>query len=110
MSVSHRRLCACVTAVLALACPAFGQAAKPPAKPGAPAPAKVDPSDEFFAKGVIPHLRIKLTPEAERSLRNEPRKFIDCVVVENETTTYEGCRVKLKARPGASATTTTGPR
>jgi spore coat protein H len=101
MPVSHRRLCACLTAVLALACPAFGQSAKPPAKPGASAPAKVDPSDEFFAKGAIPQLRVKLTPEAERSLRNEPRKFTACVVVENETTSYEGCRVKLKGAAGS---------
>lgn len=81
-------------AVLSAAQPGSGQAAKPAA-------GEVDPSNDFFAKGVIPELRIKLSPEAERSLRAEPRKFVECTFVENGTTTFEGVRIKLKGAAGS---------
>jgi hypothetical protein len=83
-------------AVLAGAGASAGQA-----KPGPAAPAKMDPSDAFFAKGVIPQLRIKLSPQAEASLRAEPRKFVEGALVEDGTTTYENVRVKLKGAAGS---------
>ncbi len=88
---------ATLIALLAAAGTVLGQA-----KPGtAPPPKTADPSDEFFSKGVIPQLRIKLSPEAEKSLRADPRKFVPCEVVEDGTTTYEGARVKLKGAAGS---------
>jgi hypothetical protein len=97
--MGRRGVGAALATLLALAGPAFAQATKP-ASPK-PAADKVDPSDEFFGKGVIPQMRIRLSPEAERSLRTEPRKFVACVVVEDGTTTYEGARVKLKGAAGS---------
>lgn len=97
----RRGLGLALIALLGGASPALGQA-KPGAPPGKPAtPAKVDPSDEFFSKGVIPQLRLRLSPQAEASLRAEPRKFVECALVEDGTTTYEGVRVKLKGAAGS---------
>lgn len=101
MRVTMRRLSVGLILIAVSAGPASGQA-KPgaaPAKPAAPGP--VDPSEEFFSKGVIPELRVKLSPQAEQSLRAEPRKFVEGALVENGTTTYEGVRVKLKGAAGS---------
>jgi hypothetical protein len=110
MLLTLRGLCAAAAwAVLAAgARPTSGQGTKPPAtsppapgKPAPAAPAKVDPSEEFFSRGQIPHLRLRLTKEAEQSLRAEPRKYVECTLIEDGMVPYEGTRVKLKGAAGS---------
>jgi len=72
---------------------------KGPATPAVPA--KVHPSDEFFAKGPIPQLRIRLTKEEEQKLRANQRAYVLCTLIEDGKTTYEGVRVKLKGAAGS---------
>jgi len=98
MFVTIRRLLAALALALATGGerPAAGQGGKPPA-----GPVRIDPSDEFFSKGLIPHLRIRLAKEAEQSLRAEPRKYVECTLIEDGKTSYEGVRVKLKGAAGS---------
>lgn len=60
-----------------------------------------DASDEFFGKGVIPELRIRLTPKEEQQLRADQRRYVDCTLIENGTTTFKKVKVKLKGAAGS---------
>lgn len=62
---------------------------------------KADASDEFFKKGMIPELRIRLTPKEEQQLRADQRRYVDCTLTENGTTTFKKVKVKLKGAAGS---------
>jgi spore coat protein H len=62
---------------------------------------KVDPSDEFFAKGMIPEIRITLTEKEEAQLRRDLRRYVDVTFTENGTTTYKKAKMKLKGAAGS---------
>lgn len=60
-----------------------------------------DPSDDFFKNGVIPEIRIRLTPKEEQQLRADQRRYVDCTFTENGTTEYKKVKVKLKGAAGS---------
>jgi spore coat protein H len=62
---------------------------------------KVDPSDEFFQKGMIPEIRITLTEKEEAQLRGDLRRYVDVTFTENGTTTYKKAKMKLKGAAGS---------
>jgi hypothetical protein len=62
---------------------------------------KASESDAFFDRGVIPQLRIKLTPKEEQQLRADQRRYVDCTLIENDKTTYKKVKVKLKGAAGS---------
>ncbi|MDB5337556.1 MAG: hypothetical protein JWN70_3175 [Planctomycetaceae bacterium] len=62
---------------------------------------KVDPSDEFFQKGMIPEIRITLTEKEEAQLRRDLRRYVDVSFTENETTTFKKVKMKLKGAAGS---------
>ena len=64
-------------------------------------PPKVDDSNEFFDKGIIPELRIRLTAKEEQQLRADQRRYVDCTLIENGATTYKKVKVKLKGAAGS---------
>ena len=57
-----------------------------------------DASDQFFDRGVIPNLRIELQSEAEQQLRREPRKYVDCTLIENDSRPRAHFSVKIKGK------------
>lgn len=67
----------------------------------AAAPQVADPSDEFFAKGRIPQLRIRLTAKEEQQLRADQRRYVDCTLIEDDKTTYKKVKIKLKGAAGS---------
>jgi hypothetical protein len=67
-----------------------------------PAFPKADPvTDEFFNKGVIPQIRITLSEEQMKSLKEKPREYVECVIKENPDKTYEKVKIKLKGSVGS---------
>jgi spore coat protein H len=64
-------------------------------------PLVVDASDEFFDKGEIPSLKIVLSVENSQKLRNNPREYVTCDVIENNKTTYKNVGLKLKGAAGS---------
>ena len=62
---------------------------------------KVDPSDEFFQKGVIPEIRITLTEKEEQQLRRDLRRYVDVTFTENDDTTFKNVKMKLKGAAGS---------
>ncbi len=61
-----------------------------------------DQSDELFRQGAIPTLRVRLLPEQEQQLRSDPRKYVDCTLIENDATSYAHFRVKIKGSGGST--------
>ncbi|HEY4262302.1 MAG TPA: CotH kinase family protein [Schlesneria sp.] len=64
-------------------------------------PPKVDPTNEFFQKGMIPEIRITLTDKEEQQLRRDLRRYVDVTFTENETTTFKKVKMKLKGSAGS---------
>lgn len=62
---------------------------------------KVDSSDEFFNKGLIPEIRITLTEKEEAQLRRDLRRYVDISFTENGETTYQKVKMKLKGAAGS---------
>jgi hypothetical protein len=60
-----------------------------------------EPSDDLFENSPIPELRIRISAKQEAKLREDPRNYVDCALVENETKTYGKVRVKLKGQAGS---------
>ena len=60
-----------------------------------------DPSTAFFTQGDIPQLRVRLSPEQEEQLRQDPRRYVECTLTENDQTTYDKVRVKIKGSGGS---------
>ncbi len=60
-----------------------------------------DPSAALFEPGAIPELRIRLSPEQEEQLRHDPRRYVECTLIENDTQKHEHVRVKIKGSGGS---------
>ncbi len=60
-----------------------------------------NPTDALFAGGAIPRLRLRLTPEQEERLRVDPRRYVECTLVENDSTTFHSVRAKIKGSGGS---------
>ncbi len=102
---SFSSMFAAILALVLICSPAGAQAPNPPTKvPGKAAPfgpVKADLSNDFFNKGVVPQLRVKIAKEQEQKLRAEPRKFVECEIIEDGKKTYTGVRVKIKGAAGS---------
>lgn len=85
----------------AFAQPASAPAAQAPAKNEKPKSRKDAEADEFFDEGRIPQIRLVLAKDQEQKLRAEPRKYVECTLVENDKTTHEKVRIKLKGAAGS---------
>jgi len=82
--------------------PAAAPAKKPALKPGPrPAPKPPDESVRFFQDGVPPRLKIQIAEPEMQRLRQQPRAYVRCTVVEDDKTTYEHVGVKLKGSAGS---------
>jgi hypothetical protein len=55
----------------------------------------------FFESGAIPVLRLELSPAARQRLRDEPREYARCTLVEDGTTVVARAGVKLKGAAGS---------
>lgn len=69
------------------------------AEPARPRPK--DASDAFFDRGVIPDLKIELSPEATQALRQNARAYVKCRLIENGQTAYADVAIKLKGAAGS---------
>lgn len=58
-------------------------------------------ADEFFSKGQIPQLRIRVTEEELGKLRGNNRAYVKCTVVEEGGATYQEVGLKLKGAAGS---------
>lgn len=72
-----------------------------PAAPVGKTPEKADASVAFFRDRMIPKLKIKISDSELNNLRQQPRSYARCDVVENETTTYQNVAIKLKGWAGS---------
>ncbi len=90
-----------LVAWMCAAWPMVAQDAPPTAPTAKDGKQAVDPSDEFFKKGVIPKLEILLEPDAIESLRSAPRQYAPCKIRENGKVVYEGVGIKLKGAAGS---------
>lgn len=63
-------------------------------------PASVDPSAEFFKKGMIPRLRIQISDAELEKLRADNRAYVRCTIQENKTI-YKDVAIKLKGAAGS---------
>ena len=76
------------------------------------AAATVDPSDLLFNNGLIPEIRIELKKSQETKLREDPRKYAKCTIVESlpnlddpaspRQTKYTEVAIKVKGAAGSS--------
>ncbi|MFN3651151.1 MAG: CotH kinase family protein [Armatimonadota bacterium] len=71
-----------------------------PATPPKPAP-RPDASVAFFRDGVVPRIKIQVSDADLNLLRQKPREYVRCTVVENDKTTYEHVAIKLKGAAGS---------
>jgi spore coat protein CotH len=62
---------------------------------------KNDPSEAFFAKGMIPRLELTLLQADVARIRETPREYVRATMVENGKTTYASVGVKLKGAAGS---------
>ena len=60
-----------------------------------------DQSDEFFDKGVIPQLRIEISPEELQKLRQNNRAYVRSVIREDDKITHADVALKLKGAAGS---------
>ncbi len=60
-----------------------------------------DHSDEFFDKGVIPQLRIEISPEELLKLRQNNRAYVRTVIREDDKITHADVALKLKGAAGS---------
>lgn len=78
---------------------------KPTAAAATPVPPKAKPKKDdsvaFFRDGVVPRLKI-LIPDTElQRLRQQPREYVRCTVIENDKTEYEHVGIHLKGAAGS---------
>jgi spore coat protein H len=66
-----------------------------------PADNKPDASTEFFTRGMIPEIKITVEQAEYEKLRNDPRHYVRCELVENGTATYKSVAIKLKGAAGS---------
>lgn len=60
-----------------------------------------DKSDEFFDKGLIPHLRIEVTPDELQKLRQNNRAYVRCSIREDDKISYPDIALKMKGAAGS---------
>lgn len=77
---------------------------EPIVEPQVPAPPTRDASDDFFDNGVIPTLKIVLKEPQAKKLREDPRHYAKCKLIEtlpDGETTYIDVAIKLKGAAGS---------
>jgi hypothetical protein len=62
---------------------------------------KPDASDEFFTKGMIPEIRIRVGEKEAQQLRANPRQYVDCTFTENGQAAFTKVKIKLKGAAGS---------
>lgn len=55
----------------------------------------------FFESGAIPELKLVINEEGQQRLREAPRDYTRCTLIENGTTTLKSIGVKLKGAAGS---------
>ena len=55
----------------------------------------------FFESGAIPELKLVIDEEGQQKLRDAPRDYTRCSLIENQTTTLKSIGVKLKGAAGS---------
>ena len=86
------------------ACNAPTSPAMPPATTrGATKPARIDPSIAFFTTAPIPQITLSISPVAERDLRTDPRKNIECSFTETTATSLAATAATAPASAPATA-------
>ncbi len=55
----------------------------------------------FFESGVIPELKLVIEGAGQQKLRDAPREYTRCSLIENQTTTLKSIGVKLKGAAGS---------
>jgi spore coat protein H len=58
-------------------------------------------ADGFFERAPVSELRIRLSSKQEEQLRHDPRRYVDCTLIENDKLIYDKIRVKLKGSAGS---------
>ena len=62
---------------------------------------KVDETIAFFESGAIPELKLVIDGEGQQRLREAPRDYTRCSLIEDKTTTLKSIGVKLKGAAGS---------
>jgi len=68
---------------------------------GSATAAEVTETVSFFESGVIPQLKLEIRDEQQQDLRDDPRDYTRCTVIENDTTTFKSVGIKLKGAAGS---------
>lgn len=68
---------------------------------GSAAAAEVTGTVTFFDSGAIPQLKLVIRDEEQQDLREDPRDYTRCTVIEDETTTLKSVGIKLKGAAGS---------
>ncbi len=63
--------------------------------------AEVTETITFFDSGTIPQLKLVIRDEEQQDLREDPRDYTRCTVIEDETTTLKSVGIKLKGAAGS---------
>lgn len=58
-------------------------------------------ADALFAEAAVPRLRIRLSPAEAESLRQHPRSWTTCTLVEDGSRDYESAAIKIKGAYGS---------
>ncbi len=59
-------------------------------------------ADALFAEGVVPRLQIQLSADAAESLRQQPRSWTTCTLVENDSQVHKDVAIKIKGSYGST--------
>lgn len=62
---------------------------------------KEDTSIPFFQNGVIPRIRIEISPDEYRKLKDANREYVKCTVIEDDRVRYPNVGVHLKGAAGS---------
>ncbi|MCS6774904.1 MAG: CotH kinase family protein [Chloroherpetonaceae bacterium] len=60
-----------------------------------------DASVRFFREGIVPRLKIQIPDFELQRLRQQPREYVRCTVIEDNRVTYEHVAIKLKGFAGS---------
>lgn len=82
-------------------CESHSQAPNPPqANPSSPE-ASIGETQRFFDAGTVPVIKLIIAKEKQDLLRQKPREFVSCSVLENEKSVGDPVGVKLKGAAGS---------
>lgn len=79
---------------------AVDRAASTPVKPAASIPPRNE-SDDFFANGSVPRIRLQISESQEKGLREDPRRYVRCELIDGEGATLQDVGLKLKGAAGS---------